>query len=85
MEIDTVIITHCQSPPISANLHEHCPASCALPDMIQCWIGLERRLRADLIAATVSRSPDAEMLRADLRAAEDQSDRLLALALGWAA
>ena len=78
-------MTYREPTPIPAPVHEHCPANCTIPDMIRCWLELERRLRTDLMAAAVSRSPDAEVLRADLRAAEAQSDRLLALALGWAA
>jgi hypothetical protein len=68
-----------------APMQWHCPASCTLSDMVRCWRDLERRLRVDLVAATVSRSPDAEVLRADLRAAERHIDALLAVALGWAA
>jgi hypothetical protein len=62
-----------------------CPAGCTLPDMIRCWRGLERRLRADLMTATMSGSPDAEVVRGDLRVAEERIDTLLARALGWAA
>jgi hypothetical protein len=69
----------------SAPRRESCPAGCTLPDMIRCWLGLERRLRADLMAATVSGSPDAEVVRGDLRVAEERTDHLLALVLGWAA
>jgi hypothetical protein len=63
----------------------HCPASCSLPDMVQCWRDLERQLRVDLMAATMSRSPDAEVLRADVRAVERRIGALLAVAFGWAA
>jgi hypothetical protein len=43
--------------------------------MIQCWLHRERELRADLVAARGS--DDAEVLRADLRAAERTIDRLI--------
>jgi hypothetical protein len=56
--------------------HE-CPAGCDLPDMVLCWLRRERELRADLVAARGS--DDAEVLRADLRAAESRIDALIAL------
>jgi hypothetical protein len=45
----------------------------------------EREVRADLMAARADNSPDAEVLAADLRAAEKRVDCLLAVAIGQAA
>jgi hypothetical protein len=45
--------------------------------MIQCWLRRERELRADLAAARGS--DDAEVLWANLRAAESRIDALIAL------
>ena len=72
-------------PETSAPVDVHCPAGCTLPDMIRCWLRHEREVRADLLVVRTSNSPDAEVLASDLRAAEKRTDRLLALALGWAA
>jgi hypothetical protein len=52
-----------------------CPADCALPEAILCWLRHERELRADLAGALGS--PDADVLRADLAAAERQIDAML--------
>ena len=72
-------------PETSAPVGVHYPAGCDLADAARCWLRHERQLRADATTATVSRSPDAEVLRADLRAAERHIDALLTIALGWAA
>jgi hypothetical protein len=85
MEIDTVIIAQREPTPISTAIHEHCPAGCDLADATRCWLHHEREIRADLMAARASNSPDAEVLVSDLRAAEERTDRLLILALGWVA
>lgn len=59
-----------------------CPAGCDLPDMILCWLRRERELRADMAAARGS--DEAEVLAADLDAAEREIDSLIALGR-WAA
>jgi hypothetical protein len=66
-------------------VHEHCPADCDLADAALCWLRHEREVRADLMAAKTSNSPDAEVLASDLRVAEERTDHLLAIVLGWAA
>lgn len=71
--------------PLPVPSHDVCPAGCTLSEMLQCWLRYEREIRADLLAATASGSPDAEVLASDLRSAEEHTDRLLALARGHAA
>ena len=78
-----MIVAHPKPQPIPAPVADERPAGCTLSETIACWVRRRRELLADLAGA--SGSPDAEVLRADLRAAEEQSDYLLALALGWAA
>ena len=82
MEIDTVIIAQCEPTPISPSIHEHCSAGCDLADATLCWLRRERELRLDLAAACGS--DDAEVLAADLRAAERRIDALIAFGR-WAA
>ena len=60
---------------IPNTLAVECPGGCDLADMIACWLRRERELRADL--ATARGSDDAEVLRADLRAAERHIDALI--------
>jgi hypothetical protein len=57
-----------------------CPAGCDLPRIIRCWSRYLRELRADLAAARGH--PDEEVLVYDLRDAEAQLARLLAIVRG---
>jgi hypothetical protein len=66
-------------------VYDRCPAGCDLADAARCWLGHERAIRADLMVARESNSPDAEVLASDLRAAEKRVDCLLASAFGRAA
>ena len=52
--------------------YESCPAGCDFTTRLRCWQRLARELLADLSSATASGSPDAEVVRADLRAAQRQ-------------
>jgi hypothetical protein len=60
---------------ISIPTVEQCPAGCTVSETIACYLRHERELRADLAAARGS--DDAEVLRADLRAAERRIDELV--------
>ena len=62
--------------PIPVPAADECPAGCDLADTIACWLRRRRELRVDLAAARGS--DDAEVLAADLRAAERQLDALIA-------
>ena len=68
-------LTHPNPQPIPVPVTHECPAGCDLPDMILCWLRHERGLRADLAAACGN--DDAEVLSADLRAAQRQIDALI--------
>ena len=61
---------------IPAPVRDRCSAGCTLAEMLACWLREARRLRADLMAA--GDGADAEVLRADLAAAERTIDRLIA-------
>jgi hypothetical protein len=68
--------------PTRVPVTEECPAGCALSETIACWLRRRLELRADLTAACGS--DDAEVLAADLRAAERQIYALIAFGRGAA-
>jgi hypothetical protein len=72
-----MIITQRHLMPIPSPLPWTCPAGCEPADMLRCCLHEERRLRADFTVAVASLSPDAEVLRADLAAAERRIDMLI--------
>ena len=61
--------------PIPVPPADACPAGCTLSETIACWLRRSRELRADLAAARGS--DDAEVLRADLSAADRTIDALI--------
>jgi hypothetical protein len=69
-------MAHPKPHPTPVPAFDECPANCTLPDMILCWLRRSRELRADLVAA--HGCADAEVLVADLAAAERQIDALIA-------
>jgi hypothetical protein len=77
-EVDTMIITRRDLQPILTLVDDYCPAGCDLASAVLCWLHHERQLRADLAAAVAAGSPDAEVVRADLRAVELRIDALIA-------
>jgi hypothetical protein len=80
----TTRIVHVEHEPtrIPVTLAEQCPAGCDLSAQIACWLRRERELRGDLAAS--GDSPDAEVLRSDLAAAERRIDMLIEFGR-WAA
>ena len=70
-------IAYSNPQPIPVPAVDECPAGCTLSEKIACWLRHERELRADLTAA--HGSDDADVLHADLRAAESRIDVLIAL------
>ena len=74
-EIDMLSIAYPNPQPIPVPLVEQCPAGCTLSETIACWLRRIRELRADLAAARGG--DDAEVLAADLAAAERQIDALI--------
>ena len=75
-------IAYPKPPPIPVPLGQQCPASCDLSQTVICWLRRHRELLSGLAAARGS--DDAEVLRADLRAAEGQIDALIEFGR-WAA
>jgi hypothetical protein len=74
-EIDTVIIAYLTPKPIPLPAVAQCPTGCDLSAAVRCWSRWRRELRADLAAARGSL--DAEVLAADLAAAERQIAALI--------
>ena len=68
--------------PMPVPVTHECPAGCPLAETILCWRRYEREVRSDLAAARGC--DDADVLRADLAAAERQIDALIAFGR-WAA
>lgn len=58
-----------------------CSANCGIVSALHCHIGEWRRLRDDLSVAQRAKSPDAEVLRGDVRAIEARINHLFALSL----